>query len=366
MKKTICLNMIVKNESHVIRRCLESAKDIIDYWVIVDTGSDDGTQAIVKEILKNIPGELYERRWVDFEHNRNEALSLAKGHGDYLLLLDADDELTFPKSFCMPELTENFYYCPYQVNDIIALREFLINNHLNWKWVGKLHEYLECKEAGRGVFIEDIVNRSTASGSRSKDPVQKCLNDAFVLEKYLSDLPDGDPLYENYLFHLAVCYEDGLSYENALKSYQKILETFQNPLLIFFAYLRIGILQKRLKMPATIFMQSFLKAYQTRPSRAEPLFWMIDYFVETKHYRVGYYLVKLALRLTYEDYFAIDRSIYSYKLLYYLAECAFHMGRYKEAFEVLTKILAIPDLPPDIREAYQKNYDSPAFDLYRS
>ena len=42
--KTICLNMIVKNEQPVIRRCLASVKEMIDYWVIVDTGSTDGTQ----------------------------------------------------------------------------------------------------------------------------------------------------------------------------------------------------------------------------------------------------------------------------------------------------------------------------------
>ena len=39
IKKTICLNMIVKNERPVIERCLNSVKEKIDYWVIVDTGS---------------------------------------------------------------------------------------------------------------------------------------------------------------------------------------------------------------------------------------------------------------------------------------------------------------------------------------
>src|SRR5580704_1601575 len=58
--KTICLNMIVKNESRVIQRCLDSVKHIIDYWVIVDTGSTDGTQNVIKDFMKDIPGDLYE------------------------------------------------------------------------------------------------------------------------------------------------------------------------------------------------------------------------------------------------------------------------------------------------------------------
>src|SRR5690242_19150411 len=82
--RKICLNMIVKNESAVIRRCIDSVRPLIDYWVIVDTGSTDGTQKIIKNHLKDIPGELYQRPWKNFEHNRNEALTLAKGKSDYI------------------------------------------------------------------------------------------------------------------------------------------------------------------------------------------------------------------------------------------------------------------------------------------
>jgi len=70
--QTICLNMIVKNEARVIRRCLDTVRPFIDRWVIVDTGSTDGTQALIREVLQGVPGELHERRWKDFAHNRNE------------------------------------------------------------------------------------------------------------------------------------------------------------------------------------------------------------------------------------------------------------------------------------------------------
>jgi glycosyltransferase involved in cell wall biosynthesis len=45
-RKSVCLNMIVKDEAHVIRRCLGSVRPLIDSWVIVDTGSSDGTQSL--------------------------------------------------------------------------------------------------------------------------------------------------------------------------------------------------------------------------------------------------------------------------------------------------------------------------------
>ena len=88
--QTVCLAMIVKNESAVIERCLNSARHLFDYWVICDTGSDDGTPEIITQTLSGIPGELHKRPWRNFGSNRTELMHLARGKADYLLLLDAD------------------------------------------------------------------------------------------------------------------------------------------------------------------------------------------------------------------------------------------------------------------------------------
>src|SRR4030095_16475872 len=107
--QTICLNMIVKDESPVIRRCLESVRPLIDHWVIVDTGSSDDTRELIREILKDLPGELHERPWQDFAHNRSEALALARGHGDYVLVIDADEVVEITPDFQLPQLTCDSY-----------------------------------------------------------------------------------------------------------------------------------------------------------------------------------------------------------------------------------------------------------------
>ena len=82
--QTVCLNMIVKNEAPVISRCIDSVRPIIDCWTIVDTGSSDGTQDIIRKELSDLPGELHERPWRDFASNRSEALELARGRSDYI------------------------------------------------------------------------------------------------------------------------------------------------------------------------------------------------------------------------------------------------------------------------------------------
>ena len=94
-RQTICLNMIVKDESHVIAKTLKNLTDNInfDYWVICDTGSTDGTQHIIKDFFKkkNIKGELHQHEWEDFGTNRTKALEAGYNKTDYLLIFDADD-----------------------------------------------------------------------------------------------------------------------------------------------------------------------------------------------------------------------------------------------------------------------------------
>ena len=88
----LCLTMMVKNESHIITRCLDSIVNTIDYWVICDTGSTDGTQSIIKDYFskKGVPGELHEHQWENYGYNRTLTLAAAKNKADYLLLADAD------------------------------------------------------------------------------------------------------------------------------------------------------------------------------------------------------------------------------------------------------------------------------------
>ena len=49
----VCLNMIVKNESKIITRLLESVAPYIDSYCICDTGSVDHTEELIKDFFAN-------------------------------------------------------------------------------------------------------------------------------------------------------------------------------------------------------------------------------------------------------------------------------------------------------------------------
>src|SRR5437773_11134677 len=110
MLSTLCLNMFWTDEAHVIRRCLDSVRSHLANWTIVDTGSTDGTQEIIRSHLRDLPGELHERPWRDFGTNRSEAIALARGKADYILVMDADNVLRTPPGYRFGDLGGDAYY----------------------------------------------------------------------------------------------------------------------------------------------------------------------------------------------------------------------------------------------------------------
>lgn len=82
--------LITKNEEELLGRCLDTLKGI-DEIIITDTGSTDST----KQIASKYTDKIYDFPWVDsFCKARNFANS--KATGDFILTIDADEELLTP------------------------------------------------------------------------------------------------------------------------------------------------------------------------------------------------------------------------------------------------------------------------------
>lgn len=350
-KKTICLNMIVKNESKVITRCLQSVKPLIDYWVIVDTGSTDGTQTIIKNFMKGIPGELHEQPWKNFGHNRNEALKLAKGKADYVLFIDADEVMALDPDFKLPHLDKDFYYIVTDYNGNTYCRIQLINNALDWKWSGVLHETVDApnlKSAATLAGIRDVVN---TDGFRSTDP-QKYQKDAKILEEALKD----DPNNTRNVFYLAQSYRDAQDYEPALKNYQKRIAMGGWDQEVFWAMFQAAILQENLKMPPETIIDGYYKAYHFRPSRAEPLYRLATYYRQQGNYPAAYLTTSTALKIPLpKDILFVENWVYDFGLLFEHSIDSYWVGRYDESQQASHALLNNPKLPANLREQVEKN-----------
>lgn len=343
--------MIVKNETQVIERCLKSVKPLIDYWVIVDTGSTDGTQEMIKNFMRDIPGELHEKPFVDFSYSRNHALSLAKGKADYILFIDADEVLIYDEQFSMPTLVDDFYYIQTIFNGMTYNRVQLVRNALNWKWEGVLHEYIDTPEAKTSNTLLGVHNFVKTDGARSKDP-QKFQKDAQILEVAL----EKDPTSTRNTFYLAQSYKDAGDYEMAIKNYQKRVSMGGWDQEIFWSLLQIAILNEKLAKPPEEIITSYQTAYNYRPSRVEPLYFLANHQRMINNFSAGYQTVLKGLMIRDStDILFVDKWIYDYGLLFELSLCAYYTERYTESLLASYLILANPATPDYIRTCVNNN-----------
>src|SRR5215213_10158552 len=189
-RQTFCLNMIVKNEAPVIRRCLDSMRPFIDCWVIVDTGSTDGTQELIRDALKDLPGELHERPWVSFAHNRTEALELARGRADYLVVIDADEVVEVDPGFVMPALTDDVYSVMVRYSGCTYTRRQFLRDGVEWRYEGVLHEHVTAPETVSEGGLAGLTLVPRHVGVRWRDPL-RYLRSSPILRQAMP--PQRDP-----------------------------------------------------------------------------------------------------------------------------------------------------------------------------
>ena len=337
--------MIVKNESHVIRRCLAAVRDYIDYWVIVDTGSTDGTQQIIQDFMKGYPGKLYERPWENFEHNRNEALDLARDQTDYILFVDADEVMHFSYDFNPNELVKDFYL----LKTVAEGHEFyfpkLIKDDPDWEWTHVLHEFIRHKGAATGEIYTKIWTQSIQDGARSLDP-EKNYRDIEILKKAIKN----EPYNPRYYFYLGQTYAMVQDFYQALENYEIRSRMKGDVDETFWALFSVGLMQERIGMDPTIYVQSYSKAHEFSPDRAEPLERIANYYFQNGCPSIAYILMKYAQTLPTpipmnSGYY---NWVYDFAVYSICADCALELGKKEEARELYQKIFEKQNIPPDL------------------
>lgn len=335
---TVCLNMIVKDEARVLTRCLDSVLPFIDSWLIVDTGSNDGTQDLIRHKLADKPGQLHERPWRNFGFNRSEALELARSRADYLLLLDADEAVEAAPGFALPALTADEYLARFKLagSDTAWYRTALIRAALPWRYQGVLHEYLTCDETKGREQLHGLELRSYSDGARNADPVAKYAADARLLEAAL----EQEPSNERYAFYLAQSYRDAGDSERALAAYRQRLAMGGWDEEQFEARLQIASLSERLERPWAEVLDAYLAAFEARPTRAEPLCALAKRCRIDQRWAQAELFARAAVDLAMpSDLLFVDESVYAWRARDELAIATYYTGKYRESAELNRRLL---------------------------
>lgn len=318
---TICLNMIVRDEAHVIEKTLKNICSVfpITYWVISDTGSTDNTPEIIKKTFQElkIPGELTKDTWVNFAHNRNRALKNCSGKSDYVLFFDADDWIEGTPA--LPVLSADLYSLKMENEGRTRRysRPLLVRNCGELLWRGVVHEFIELPGGKRKTLEGEYAIISGRTGARSIDP-EKYKKDALLLERAIQSGDDPD-LTPRYAYYCANSWRDHGDAERALKWYvtRTKLSGWKDE--TYMAFLEAGLHLERIHR-ADLALDFFLRGYDLVPDRAECLYHATRSLRHRGQFRAALILAKEAVCIPKPsgNRLFISDAIYDYWLAYEL------------------------------------------------
>jgi tetratricopeptide (TPR) repeat protein len=158
---------------------------------------------------------------------------------------------------------------------------------------------------------------------------------------------------------LAQIYFDTGDFSNARKWYARHIELGGPGETIYFAMWRIAESMARLDAPWPDVQDAYLRAWEFRPTRAEPLYAIALRYRVEQRYRLGHLFAEQAAQipLPEEDMSFDRRDIYPWRATDEQAICASWIGKHDEAFTLFRRLLARPDVPDDDRRRFANNRD---------
>lgn len=327
VKNSICLNMIVKNESKIITRLFDSVISIIDCYCICDTGSTDNTVQIITDYFndKGIKGKVVTEPFKNFCHNRNVALQSCLGMSDYVLLLDADmvlDVLNFQKNtlsnfdhFAILQGNESFYYQNVRI----------VKNNGKYKYVGVTHEYIDTPPNSKIFNIEKnkLFIKDLGDGGAKDDKYER---DVRLLTEGIKEEPNN----QRYYFYLANSYHDYGKFEEAINLYKKRIELGGWNEEVWYSYYRIGLCFKNLnKMVEAI--NYWMEGYDYYPKRLEGLYEIIQHYRLTSKHKLAILFYDqskkiLDLNESSDGFLFLHNEVYTSKIYYEYTIFAAYLG----------------------------------------
>lgn len=355
--------LMVKNEEKNIEKTLKSVIGVVDSIIIYDTGSTDNTIKILKNFSETnkINLHLKQGEFIDFSTSRNISLDFADTvNVDYLLLLDANDEL---KGKGLREAcSENFKK---DVNAFLVCQKWfsgktttyfnirLIKARKNWRYKGSVHEYIkDISEQNKNV--QKLDDNFYIYQDRTDDDNRSFLRFSRDKELLLQDIKN-DPENTRSLFYLAQTCDCLNQIEDTLK-YSKLrltLKGFDEE--IFHSLMRCGKYSEKIGLDWNLCFEYYIKAYNDF-NRVEPLTSIAEYYKNKKMWNIAFIFIKRAceLEFPYNHVLFVDQDMYDYTRWHLMGIIAYYVQEYQ--YGKYACIKAIEKYHKDIDEKNLKFY----------
>lgn len=370
----LALNFICKDESHVVERMLNTAKSITDLIVVVDTGSTDGTQDLIRKFGEenNIPTFVYDRPFDTFENSRNHAMNMLRQvvsdldwnpddvHGYWF---DCDEQLMIDPKFSKSQFTKDLYMINTYIGQMKYTRNTFFRVSKPFRFYGPVHEFIICEDKNitSGLAENIAVDVKMEGASWKGNIADKYLSHAHVLEKYIN----GDRTDPRWIFYTAQSYHDSAQVKDnreeneerlrrSIKYYkERVNRTDGYAEERYYSQYRIGTIMRALEEPWYLTQQELLKAYAMDPLRAEPIKTIIDHYLQVGEWHLAYMYSKFC-RVNFHNknpypkrLLFVDQSLYDWKLSELHAAASYYTGRQDEAKATYQDVLNLVKSNPE-------------------
>lgn len=350
----LCLNSIVKNEAARIERMLESVAPFISCWVIMDTGSTDGTPEKIEAFMKTlgIPGHLMKGVFQSFEQARNDALDAARRYRtvtpyDYMLLVDADMELVVKDHTVFDKLEGPSLDMYQQGGTIKYLNRRLLRADVHGYYRTPTHEYLDVPSSGclpyeQAFFVDHM------DGSNRPDKFKR---DIELLKAAL----EKEPKNERCMYYLAQSYRDCGKFKKAAKWYRRRIEAGGWEEEVWSARMCLAVCLLSEGDEAG-FIREMLEAYNFRPSRAETVHALARHYRQAGKNQLGalFAMAGMSTPMTNDGLF-VDRYAYEAGCKEEFSICAYYTNQRQLGFMVANELAVSNHEYPGTREVAKTN-----------
>jgi glycosyltransferase involved in cell wall biosynthesis len=343
---SICLCMIVKDEKAVIDRCLASVRELIDSWVVCDTGSTDGTPELIRAALAQVPGELHKRPWVNFGHNRTELMAYAQGKADYLMLIDADMTIEYDRAG-LRDLGADSYMLRHAEEPEYRIKR-LVRGDRRWRFIGATHEYITTDGVDRVENLDAIVIYHHGDGGTRPEKFERD-------QRLLSQELERDPHNARTTFYLAQTLRDMDLMEEAIDCYRRRAGMGGWDEEVFYSLYQVGTLSERVGRRDQA-VSALFEAWSFRPQRVEPLYELAWMFRDRRLHHAAHMVTQRGVGAPIPpDALFVHRWMYEWGMLFEYSIAAYWVGKYRAALEACNRLLKLGQLPAGYREQTQAN-----------
>jgi len=161
------------------------------------------------------------------------------------------------------------------------------------------------------------------------------------------------------VFYLAQSYFALGDYVNARKWYARRIEMGGWEEEAYYAMWRDAESMAHLGAPGAAVQEAYLRAWEFRPTRAEPLYDIARRYRVDERYQLGYLFAKRAAEIAFpeDDVLFVRADIYGWRVSDERAVCASWIDKHAEAFALCRQLLTRPDIPDGDRQRIARNRD---------